>query len=511
MKKILTGLFIALTLCGMIFASGQRGTSAPAQGPAVLKFGADAEPIGFDPHTVPAVASARVIAQLYNTLIDVDDNLNVVPELAESWEQPDDVSYVFHLRRDVKFHSGRQMTAEDVKYSFERILDPNLGALGNSASYAGNIESVEALDDYTVRIRQKSVNAPFLASLSSSYCAVVDREAVEANGGSLLRADGGTGPYTLGQWIPDNMVSVHRFPGYFSSGLPKTETIEFYIMTDSSARLAALRTGSVDIIAADTSMIPLVARDANINTISYQSWNYSALFLNTKLPQLQDPRVRQAISLALNRREIIDIAYNGEADISGFVPASMGHWAVDVRNHPLYQQNLTRARQLMTEAGYPNGFEVTITVGLLDSLRDIGTVAQQELAAIGIRASVVNKENAEYVALWTAHDFEIMVCQNGGGSDPNRAVAFFFKTGAGANISEYSNSRVDALCDQGAAIVDNAKREALYKEAINIILDESPAVGIGSPKEYFMAAPRVRGFAPSAAAPYDLSAAYFAP
>jgi peptide/nickel transport system substrate-binding protein len=339
----------------------------------------------------------------------------------------------------------------------------------------------------------------------------VAREVVEANGGSLLRADGGTGPFTLGEWIPDNRVSVHKFPGYFVRGEPKFDTIEFYIMTDSSARLAALRTGSVDVIAVDTAMIPLVARDTGINTISYQSRNYSALFINTKLPQFQDVRVRQAISLALNRKEIIDMAYNGEAEISGFVPASMGHWAVDVKTHPLYQQDVTRAKQLLAQAGYPNGFEVTITVGLLDSLRDIGAVAQQELAAIGIKATVVNKENAEYVALWSAHDFEIMVCQNGGGSDPSRAVAFFFTTGAGANISEYSNARVDALCAQGAAVTDDAKREASYKEAINIILDECPAIGIGSPREYFMANSKLKGFAPSAAAPYDLAGAYFAP
>ncbi|MDR2094168.1 MAG: ABC transporter substrate-binding protein [Treponema sp.] len=513
MKRIFMLSLVALTALGMIFASGQKGTgtSAPAQGPVTLKFGADAEPVGFDPHTISAVASMRVIDQLYNTLVDVDDNLNVVPELAQSWEQPDDLTYIFHLRNNVKFHNGRQMTAADVKYSFERILDKNLGALGNSASYAGNIESVEVLDDYTVKIKQKSINAPFLASLSSSYCSIVAREVVEANGGSLLRADGGTGPFTLGAWVPDNMVSVHKFPAYFNPGEPKVDTIEFYIMTDSSARLAALRTGAVDIIAADTSMIPLVARDANINTISYQSRNYSALFLNIKLPQFRDVRVRQAISLALNRKEIIDMAYNGEAEISGFVPASMGHWAVDVKNHPLYQQNITRAKQLLSEAGYPNGFEVTIIVGLLDSLRDIGAVVQQELAAIGIKANVVNKENAEYVALWSAHDFEIMVCQNGGGSDPSRAVAFFFKTGAGANISEYSNARVDALCDQGAAVTDDAKREGYYKEAINIILNECPAIGIGSPKEYLMAASKLRGFAPSAAAPYALGKAYFAP
>jgi peptide/nickel transport system substrate-binding protein len=504
MKKFF-GVLFAVVLSAGVFAAGQRQDTTAAAASGVLKFGTDAEPIGFDPHTISAVASLRVIGQVYNTLIDLDENLNVIPELAETWEQPDDVTYIFHLRKNVKFHNGRGLTAADVKYSFERVLDPAVGALGNSASYLGNTASVDVVDNYTVKITQKSVNAPFLASLASNYCSIVAREVVEANGGSLLRADAGTGAYTLGEWVPDNMVTVHKFNDYFIPGEPKLNSIEFYVMSDTSARLAALRTGSVDVINADTSMLSLVARDANIKTVFYQSRNYSALFLNTKLPQFQDIRVRQAFSLALNRQEMIDIAYNGEAEISGFVPASLGHWAVDVTKSPLYQQNVTRAKQLLTEAGYPNGFEVTIIVGLLDSLRDIGTIAQQQLAAIGIKANVVNKENAEYVALWSAHDFEIMVCQNGAGSDPSRGVAFFFKTGSSANIQEYSNARVDQLCDLGAATTDDAKREAYYKEAINIIIEESPALGVASPREYFLTSPKVQGFVPNAAQPYDLT------
>jgi peptide/nickel transport system substrate-binding protein len=451
----------------------------------------------------------RVIAQLYNTLVDVDDNLNVVPGLAKSWEQPNDLTYIFHLRDDVKFHSGRQMTAADVKYSVERVLDPATAALGNSSSYLGNTASVDVIDNYTVRITQKSINAPFLASLSSTYCAIVDRTVVEANGGSLLRADGGTGGYTLGEWVPDNMITIHKFGGYYIPGEPKFESIEFYVMSDASARLAALRTGSVDLINADTSQLRLVANDSNIKTVSYQSRNYSALCLNVNVPELSDIRVRQAISLAVNRQEMIDIAYNGEAEVSGFVPASLGHWAVDVKSHAMYQQNITRAKQLMTEAGYPNGFEVTIIVGLLDSLRDIGTVTQQQLAAIGIRANVVNKENAEYVALWSAHDFEIMVCQNGAGSDPSRGVAFFFKTGNSANIANYSNARVDQLCDLGAGTTNDAQREAYYKEAINIILNEAPNVVIASPREYFLVSSKLKNYTPTAAYPYDLTKVSF--
>lgn len=502
MRKIVAILLSALMLAGLVPAM------ASAEG-GVLRFGTDAEPIGFDPHTISAVASLRVISQLYNTLVNVDADLNVIPELATSWEQPDEMTYIFHLRDDVKFHNGRGMTAEDVKYSFERILNPDVGALGNSASYAGDIESVEVIDDYTVQIKLKKINAPFLSNLSSKYCAIVCREVVE-EAGDLLRADGGTGPFTLGEWVPDNMVSLAKFDGYFIEGAPKFDAIEYYVMTDASARLAALRTGSVDVINADTSMLRLVAGDANINTIFYQSRNYSTLCLNTKVEYFADARVRQAISLAINREEIIDMAFNGEAEISGFVPKSMGHWAVDVTAHPLYQQDVEKARALMAEAGYADGFEVTLIVGLLDSLRDMGAVVQQQLAEIGITVNVVNKENAEYVDLWSAHDFEMMACQNGAGSDPSRGVAFFFKTGNSANIAEYSNARVDELCDLGAGTTDvNARRE-YYAEAINIILDECPNVVVASPREYFMASPKVVGFEPSAAQPYDLSRAAFA-
>jgi len=502
MKKTWALLLAALLLMGLIPAA------MAAEG-GTLRFGTDAEPIGFDPHTISAVASLRVMSQVYNTLVDVDENLNVVPELAESWEQPDDVTYIFHLRDDVKFHNGRAMTAEDVKYSFERILTPDAGMLGNSASYVGNIDTVEAVDDYTVKITLKSITAPFLSNLSSGYCSIVCKEVVEANG-DLLRADGGTGPYTLGEWVPDNMVSVHRFDGYFVEGEPVFDTIEFYVMTDSSARLAALRTGNVDLINADTAMLPLVEGDANIKTLYYQSRNYATLCLNTNLEVFKDVRVRQAISLAINREEIIDMAYNGEAEISGFVPASMGHWAVDVTAHPLYQQDIEKAKQLLSDAGYPNGFEVTLIVGLLDSLRDIGAVVQQQLAEVGITVNVVNKENAEYVALWSAHDFEMMACQNGAGSDPSRGVAFFFKTGTTANIAEYSNARVDELCDLGAGTTDVDARRAYYTEAINIILDECPNVTVASPREFFMSAPKLEGYVPSSANPYALGQAYFA-
>ena len=492
MKKLfalLLALSMALALVPASLAEGN-----------VLRYGTETEVAGFDPHTISSHASLRVMAQVYNQLVDVDEDLNVIPELATSWEiSEDNLTYTFHLADNVYFHSGRKMTAEDVKYSYERILNPDLGALGNSASYAGGVTSVEVVDELTVKMTLSAVNVAFLSSQSSSYCSIVDKDVVEANEGSLLRADGGTGPYTLGEWVPDNHVTVNAYDKYFDeAGKASFDAIEFYVMTDASSRLNALRTGEVDLIVADTAMLELVKADDPIQVISYQTRDYVGLFFNVEREPFTNPLVRQAINYALNREEIIDFAYNGTAAVSGFIPASLGHWAVDVGEKDYYTQNIEKAKQLMAEAGYPNGFETVITVGLEDGIRDMGVVAEQQLAAIGIKAEIKNEENAEYIDDWKAHNFDIMICHNGAGSDPNRGVAFFFSTTGSANIQGYSNARVDELCVLGAATTNEAEREAYYHEAINIILDECATATVACPMAYFLASPALQGYAPNA-------------
>lgn len=498
MKKLLALLLLACMALSL--------TPAMAEG-QVLKYGTEAEPAGLDPHTISHVASLRIMNQMYNQLVDLDDSLNVIPELALSWEMPDDKTYVFKLRDDVKFHNGRAMTAADVVYSFERILDPNLGALGNSANFYAMIEKVEALDDATVQFVLKDINAPFLANLANSYASIVCKEVVES-AGDLLRADGGTGPFLLDEWTPDNRVVVKKFADYYEAGLPVMDAIEYYVMADSAARLAALRTGNVHLIYAEAADLPKVKDDANIQVLSYQSASYSCLCLNMNKEEFKDIRVRQAISLAVDRAEIIDMAYDGAAEVSGFATPSMGHWAVDVKDHPLYQQDVERAKSLMAEAGYPDGFECVITVGLLDTIRDIGTVLEQQLAAIGIKVTIENLENAQYIEKWSAHNFDMMVCENGSGSDPSRAVAFFFGTGAAANIAEYSNARVDELCALAAGTSDTAAREGYYHEAIGIILEECPNIVFASPMKYFFALNTLKGYQPTAMSINELKGAY---
>ena len=205
-KKLLS-LLVALVLCLAL------GACALAEG-KVLNYGTDTWPAGFDPHTISALAAARVFNQVYETLITFNEDMTFGGVLAESWETPDDVTYIFHLRQGVKFHNGREMTSADVVYSFERVLGKteygDIGALGSSASYYGGIASIEAPDDYTVKFTLAEPNAAFMANMTYSYGAIVCREVVEANGGSLSSIDTmcGTGPFKYSESVVDNHITL---------------------------------------------------------------------------------------------------------------------------------------------------------------------------------------------------------------------------------------------------------------------------------------------------------------
>lgn len=528
MKKLLCLILSCVMVLGLLAACGnsQPQTQEPNQTeapdatgevagtpetnePMILRFGTNSEPTGFDPHTISEEASLRVINQLYETLVTTNPDMTYAGELAETWEIPDEVTYIFYLRKGVKFHSGREMKAEDVVYSFDRVLGKteagDIGALGSSSSYYKNVTSVEALDEYTVKFTLAAPNAAFLGTLSSNYGAIVDKDVIAANG-DLMRCDGGTGPFALGEWKPDNYVTLTKFEEYWAADRVQLDGITYFLIGDEAARLAALRTGEIDIANLSAANVTAAEKEANLKVLSYQTNNYMAMGCNLSTVALQDLRVRQAMSYAIDRQTLINIVYNGQAAITSMVPPSLGHWSLDVSEMDLYQYNVEKAKALMEEAGYgpDNRLTLKVAAGLMDEIRNAAVVIDQQLDAIYIDLEITNLESGEYVDIWgkmmtPEAGFDLMIVHDGAGTDPNRSISFFFGTGASANVFGFSNERVDELCALGLATPDEAVREGYYNEAQLICIEDCTKLCFASPMSYFVTNVNVEGFAPSAA------------
>ncbi|MFH2115231.1 MAG: ABC transporter substrate-binding protein, partial [Spirochaetota bacterium] len=245
-KSYLAILAIVMMVLTVVpgFAAGSAEQEAPkAAAEKVLTLGVDQEAVGLDPHIVTAFSSMRRLDLLYNRLVRLDDNLKVVPDLAESWEIPDNTTYVFHLRKGVLFHNGREMVADDVKYSLERILDPKTASPGRS--YISLIKSVDVVDAYTVKLTLASPLASLLDALTSNNISIVPKEAVEANG-NLQKVAVGTGPFMLKEWVADNSMTLVKNPAYFEKGLPLVDKVIFRVIPEQASLLAGIKSGDLD-------------------------------------------------------------------------------------------------------------------------------------------------------------------------------------------------------------------------------------------------------------------------
>lgn len=512
-NRVLTGVFLAFSLVlsactgGGNVPSEQSQTNEPApsgeqagsgQDQAAAKteliVAAEQEPVGFDPHKVPAASSARIYALVYDTLTKLDENLNLIPHLAEKWETSDDGKTItVTLAGGVKFHNGKDLTAEDVKYSFERILNPDTGSVAKS--YFASLESVEVKDPATVVFHLKHPDAAFMANTSSATTAIVP-----VGAGDLTTETAGSGPYMLEKYESGQYVLMRKNPNYFKPELGKFETIKFQIMKDEAERLAAIRAGKVDISSVSADSATLLKKSQGVEVKSYQSLEYSYLGINVKKKPFDDPRVRQAISYAVDRNQIVQTVWKGEAELTGpIAPAAKG-WAVDPARYDSYTPNLEKAKALLAEAGYPNGFETQIdTAATYPDMIETAQVIQQQLLGIGINAKINQLEWGNYIDVWKSKDMTLMVGRNTSGVDADRSMRFFFHSEGSANVWNYANPAYDELVEKALVTVDENERRKLYEQAqIMLVTEEVPNLFLASPKNFYAVRDNI-DFSPSAA------------
>jgi len=475
-------LILLLALAGLAAAQTRGGTLVAAWAQ---------EPVGLDPHITSAMSSYQVLENVLDTLITLDVEQNLVPSLAREWVVADDGRTVtFHLRDGVRFSNGKELVADHVVTVFDRLLDPETGS-GNAWRLAG-VESITAPDASTVVFSLAAPNPSLLGHLASiKALGVFDPDGI--TDGSVNTRPVGTGPFMITDFQPGTRVLLERNPYYWEDGLPYLDAVDIRIIGDETVRRSALVTGDIDWAFAipPQSVEELDARD-DVIVDRAAAGAYYYIGVNTTEGPLADVRVRQAISYAINRENVALAAEFGNAAVTQDPIPSSSSW--DFSYAP-YDYDPDRARQLLAEAGYADGFEMEIMpTTFIEATIRAAQVIQADLAAVGIRGSIRTLEWAEWLQEQGDGNYDTYVCSWNGLIDPDDYFYAQHRTGEVFNFTGYSNPTVDELLDEARMLPDADARRPLYEQVNRAIVDDAPYIYMYNPLQIHAYRPEVKGF-----------------
>ena len=433
--------------------------------PQTLIAAIGGEPDQLDPHITSAYFSFQVLENVFDTLVEPDENLVMQPALAESWTVSDDLlTWTFDLREGVTFHDGSEFTADDVVYSYNRIIDEALTPSWRFAS----VTDVVAVDDLTVEI-QVSAPTPNLLAAIGGYkgMSIVSQENVES--GDIVSNPIGTGPFAIESYNAADSIVLTANENYWG-GAPAVDGLEFRFISEGSTALTALRNGEIHW----TDSIPPqnvsdLASEDGVELGQVGSSDYWYLALNMNRTPWDDVRVRQAVAYALDREAITTAALLGNASVNQTAIPAASDWASD---YAPYSLDLAKAQSLMDEAGVDSAeMELMVSSDYPETVTAAQVISAQ-LAEIGITVSITTLDFSTWLDGQANGDFDMLMMGWLGNIDPDDfSYAQHHSTGW-ANAQGYSNSEVDQLLDAGRTSTDEAERKGLYDQAAQIIVDE---------------------------------------
>ena len=462
-----------------------------------------------------------VLRAAYSGLVKRNQENEIVGDLAESWTlSEDELVWTFTLRKGVKFHNGKEFTAADVKASYDRLF--NTEEPVRHGTTMSHITDVVIVNDYTVELHTANPYPAMIASLCHRSNLILDADYSEEYGpqrGQSAKSVNGTGPYILKSWNVGEEMVFESFPDYYGGEAP-TKNIILQVIADKSARAVALETGEIDItgglLTEDVKRYIAQGEDLGVKVYSFDVASMHAYEFNSAHPIIQDKRIRQAISYAVDRHAMVEALYGSIGETPATAPMSSVVWGY--HNFGVIEQDLDKSKQLLADAGYPDGFEFSIMVyENYNQALPAAEMIVSDLAKVGIKATIDVVDSAGFDLAWTktsrGQDFPwgMFIMGHGSGTlDADECLRPIWETDPKGynnnNHGWYSNERVDELLRAGAYEMDEVKRAELYKEAMQIIyIDDPGAVFTNNRGEYYCTSDKVVGFFMDARRAVDFS------
>jgi peptide/nickel transport system substrate-binding protein len=459
MRRTVVVLVLAALTLGMVAATA-------AQAPRALVVQTGTEPPGLDLTATPASATAAVV--LYNVqecLVKVDESGRIAPWLAERWNTTDNRNYTFFLKKGVRFHNGRELKAADVKFVVERAMNPE--TKHPYPRYYEAIGDIIVKDDYTITFSLKAPTANFLLNMARQGSVIYPREAVD----TLKSAPVGTGPFTVAEWVRGDRIVLKRFADYHTKGLPRVDQVTFRFIPDPNAALAALKAGDIDasLFGLGPEHVADLRKDGRFEVIVGETTNDVIMAMNNSRKPFTDVRVRRAVTHAINKADVVKLAMFGMGRVIGSNVDPLNPYFVDLAG--AVPHDPAKARKLLAEAGYPNGFEAVLRVApqYYYTVR-AGEVIVDQLAKVGVKVKIEQIEWGQWLSrVWKEADYDLTIIGHAEAWDiANYANPKYYY--------RYDSPKFQELFKQSEVTLDDKARRQQYAQMQRMLADEAPVV-----------------------------------
>ncbi len=479
-----------LAACGA--GAGTSATSTNAFGQPVkggtATIAIQDNPVNMDPADGQLYSSIQVYDNIFSKLIDVDADFKFVPGLATAWKQDDPLTWSFTLTKDAVFHNGDPMTAKDVAFSIERMKKHGLGA------FVSALTSVEVVDDYHLKIHTAQPYGPMEAVLAS-FVNVVSEKAVTTMDPKLHPV--GTGPYMLAEWVQGSHVTLQKWDKYFKKDKPYLDTITIKSVSDDSVRLAGLQTKQFDWIqTVPQQQIPTLEKSSSIaHTASKAYFPYLIEMNTTAGAPLNNIAARQAINWAIDRSEIVKLAFFGAA-VEATEAVSTANPFYSGANFYSGGPNLDKARTLLKQANLASP-DLQILVEAEDSSYTlIAQVLQSQLKKIGLNPVISTASSAEYFGRLATQKYDLGITYFSASMDPALTYYLLGYSTSGFNFTGYKTPELDKVLDTFTFESDQATRKAYYPTLVKKFQEDSPFVFVANRLQEYWTSTKLGGAAP---------------